>query len=128
MTSDRTRLYRDKLNGKWKGVAAGIADYTGVEALWVRVAIVALALTPGMFPFVFFSYLIAAWSLPVKPPSLYEQSAEQAKFWQGVRQSPKRTGREVRARLRDLDRRLIEAELHFTGGNRALADEIERLR
>ena len=29
MNGDRTRFYRDKINGKVFGVCAGIADYTG---------------------------------------------------------------------------------------------------
>ena len=31
----------DKANGRLMGVAAGIASYTGIEAVWVRVAFVA---------------------------------------------------------------------------------------
>ena len=31
-------FYLDKQNAKWKGVCAGIADYTGIEVIWVRVA------------------------------------------------------------------------------------------
>ncbi|MFX8731571.1 PspC domain-containing protein, partial [Acinetobacter baumannii] len=36
MSAQRPRLYRDKVNGKFLGVCAGIADYTGIDALWVR--------------------------------------------------------------------------------------------
>ena len=38
MNSLRTRFYRDKQNGKLMGVCAGVADYTGVDVLWVRLA------------------------------------------------------------------------------------------
>ena len=38
MNSPRTTLYRDKHNGKLMGVCSGIADYTGVNVFWVRMA------------------------------------------------------------------------------------------
>ena len=44
MTSKHTTLYRDKQNGKLLGVCAGIADYTGINVMWVRIA--ALLLIP----------------------------------------------------------------------------------
>ena len=40
MTSERTKLYRDKQNAKLMGVCAGIADYTGVEVKWVRLGFI----------------------------------------------------------------------------------------
>ncbi|MEM1196968.1 MAG: PspC domain-containing protein, partial [Pseudomonadota bacterium] len=36
MNSPRTKLYRDKHNGKIMGVCAGVAEYTGIDAIWVR--------------------------------------------------------------------------------------------
>ena len=47
MNSPRTRFYRDKVNGKIMGVCAGIADYTGVNAIWVRLGFVALLFMTG---------------------------------------------------------------------------------
>lgn len=49
MAGQHTKFYLDKQNAKWKGVCAGIADYTGVNALWVRMGAVALTLMGG-FP------------------------------------------------------------------------------
>ena len=83
MTSERTRLYRDKQNGKLMGVCAGIADYTGINVGWVRLAMVL---------------------------------------------SPQRTAREIRARFRDVDRRLAEVETYYVTSNPRLSAEIERLR
>ena len=37
MSGSRTQFYLDKQNAKWKGVCAGIADYTGIDVLFVRV-------------------------------------------------------------------------------------------
>jgi phage shock protein C len=41
------------------GVAAGIADYSGVDVLIVRLALVALLLVTG--PIVLFFYLLTGW-------------------------------------------------------------------
>ena len=47
MSSPRTRFYRDKVNGKFMGVCSGIADYTGVDALWIRLGFLILAFSMG---------------------------------------------------------------------------------
>lgn len=125
MNSPRTRFYRDKLNGKLMGVCAGIADYTGIDVLWVRVAtVVGTMCGLGFIPVVYF--LFGAFA-PTKPAGLYLDREEQ-KFWQGVRQSPARTAREVRAQFRDIDRRLAEVESYYVSSNPRLSAEIERLR
>ena len=125
MNSDRTKFYRDKLNGKIKGVCAGIADYTGVDVLWVRLGAIALVLMGvGL---VIPAYFIAGAFASTKPSHLYVDSGEQ-KFWQRVRQSPGRTAREVRANFRDIDRRLAEVETFYVTSNPRLSAEIERLR
>jgi phage shock protein C len=122
-----TKFYRDKRNGKWMGVCAGIADYTGVDVTLVRIAFV-LATVCGGSGIVLVAYLIAGWMAPVKPRELAYQSAEDAKFWQGVRASPARTVRDVRSRFRDIDRRLADVETYVTSSNGRLAREIEQLR
>ena len=125
MNGDRTRFYRDKLNGKFMGVCAGIADYTGIDVLWVRLGAVALTFM-GM-GFIPVAYLAVGLFAAKKPEHLYTDRLEQ-KFWQGVRQSPRRTAREVRARFRDVDRRLAEVESFYVSSNPRLSAEIERLR
>ncbi len=126
MPSSRTKFYLDKMNAKWKGVCAGIADYTGIDVVWVRISAVLLTLMGG-FPWTFIAYFMAAWLADKKPVDLYRDESEQ-KFWQGVRQSPKRTARDVRARFREIDRRLADMEIYYTSKNTRLSDEIERLR
>jgi len=124
MNSPRTRFYRDKVNGKLMGVCAGIADYTGVDVLWVRVGMLLFTLTTGFgIPI----YLAIGFLAEKKPGHLYADRAEQ-KFWQGVRQSPGRTAREVRAQFRDIDRRLADVESYYVSSNPRLSAEIERLR
>jgi phage shock protein C len=121
----RTQFYLDKQNAKFKGVCAGVADYTGFDVTLVRVAAVILAfVTNGLL---LLAYVAAAWLAPNKPVDLY-QDAGDAKFWQGVRSNPKRSSAEVRSKLRDIDRRLADMETHFTSRNTQLANEIDSLR
>jgi phage shock protein C len=125
VNSPRTTLYRDKQNAKLLGVCSGIADYTGVNVLWVRLAFVILLLTVA--PILLPAYFIAGMLLNKKPAHLYVDADEQ-KYWQRVRQSPKRTAREIRSRFRDIDRRLAEVESYYVTSNPRLSAEIERLR
>ncbi len=125
MNTARTKFYRDKANGKWMGVCAGIADYIGLDVLWIRLAFVVLTVCGmGFMPVI---YIALGFLSENKPHSLYADAQEQ-KFWQGVRQSPARTAREVRAQFRDLDRRLAEVEAYYVSSNPRLAAEIEELR
>lgn len=125
MNSPRTRFYRDKVNGKLMGVCAGIADYTGVNVLWVRLGAVGLVLMGA--PIIIPAYFVVGLLAGRKPAELYADRQEQ-QFWQGVRQSPTRTTREVRARFRDIDRRLADVETYYVSSNPRLSAEIERLR
>ncbi|WP_066560419.1 envelope stress response membrane protein PspC [Croceicoccus bisphenolivorans] len=124
MNTPRTRFYRNKAEGKFWGVCSGIADYTGVDVVWVRVGFVVATLMLG-WPF--FAYLAIGMFAPAKPAALYSDKQEE-KFWQGVRQSPARSAREVRSRFKDIDRRLARVEEHYVSENRALSQEIESLR
>lgn len=126
MTSERTTLYRDKQNSKLMGVCAGIADYTGVNALWVRLGAIVFA-AAGAAPLLIPAYFVAGLLLNKKPAHLYGDQDEQ-KYWQRVRQSPARTAREIRARFRDVDRRLADVETYYVTSNPRLSAEIERLR
>lgn len=120
-----TTLYRDKQNAKWLGVCAGVADYTGVNALWVRLGFFASLFMTGFMTLPI--YILMGLFLNKKPAQLYEDRQEQ-QYWQGVRQNPRRTVREVRARFRDVDRRLASVEHYYVSSNPRLSDEIEQLR
>ena len=126
MNSPRTRFYRDKQNGKWAGVCAGIADYTGIDVTLVRLGFVGSLFIMG--PISIFIYILAAWMAPKKPVELYDTSRDEQKFWQGVRANPRRTARVVRSRFREIDRRLADVEAYVTSSNSRLAREIEQLR
>ena len=126
MNTPRTTLYRDKQNGKIFGVCAGLADYTGVNVFWIRLGAILLTCL-ALGPIIPAAYWIAAFLLPKKPADLYVDRHEQ-QYWQGVRQNPSRTAREIRARFRDVDRRLAEVETYYVTSNPRLSAEIERLR
>jgi len=53
------RFLINRQDAKIMGVAAGIADYTGVDALVVRLALIALLLLTG--PVIVLFYLLAGW-------------------------------------------------------------------
>lgn len=124
--ASRTRFYRDKRNGKLFGVCAGIADYTGFDVSLVRICFLAAIFMSGggVLPF----YIIAAMVSPTKPISLQRVDTEEQQFWQGVRASPARATRDIRSRLKDIDRRIADIESYVTTENRSLAREIEQLR
>ena len=124
MTSDRTKFYRDKQNAKLMGVCSGLEDYTGINAIWWRLGFIILTFATGFGIPAYFALGILAGK---KPQHLYVDQDEQ-KYWQRVRQSPQRTAREIKARFRDIDRRLAEVETYYVSSNPRLSAEIERLR
>lgn len=126
MSARRTKFYLDKKNAKWMGVCAGIADYTGIDVTIVRIGMaVGTILGSGALIIV---YLAAGFIAPAKPRELDYDTPDDAKFWQGVRASPKRTVRDVRSKFRDIDRRLADVETYVTSSNARLSREIEELR
>ena len=122
----RTRFYRNKRNGKVNGICAGIADYTGLDVTLVRIGLVAaIVLGAGALLPVYF---IAGWIAQDQPGEIARDSKDERQFWQGVRASPSQSARDIRGRMREIDRRLAEIEQYVTTENRSLAREIEQLR
>ena len=121
----RTRFYRDKRHGKVMGVCAGIADYTGFDVALVRICFLAAVFMSGgsVLPF----YFIAGWVAPTKPRGMERDDSQEQQFWQGVRASPARAARDIRSRMKDIDRRLADIESYVTTENRSLAREIDAL-
>ena len=122
----RTRFYKDKAHGKLFGVCSGVADYTGVDVVLVRIMFVfSVFLSGGMtFPLYFITAMIA----DNKPLEIRDTDPDQQRFWQGVRASPARSAREIKSRLRSIDRRVADIEHYVTTENRSLAREIDELR
>ncbi|WP_277970295.1 envelope stress response membrane protein PspC [Sphingomonas echinoides] len=125
MSASRTKFYLDKQNAKWMGVCSGIAEYTGIDVTLVRVGVALLTLATSGW--VLIAYVIMGWVAEKKPVGLYD-SADDARFWQGVRSNPTRSTAEVRSKFRDIDRRLADIEVMYTSRNSRLADEIDSLR
>jgi phage shock protein C len=122
----RTRFYLDKRNGKIMGVCSGLADYTGFDVSIVRIF---------MFMALWFSgggiipvYIAAGLIASDKPREFQSTDPEDQRFWQTVRASPARSARDIRSRLRAIDRRLADVESYVTTSNRSLEREIEKLR
>ncbi|MCA3256423.1 MAG: envelope stress response membrane protein PspC [Alphaproteobacteria bacterium] len=126
MSARRTKFYLDKREAKFLGVCAGIADYTGFDPLWIRVATVLGTVFGGGFLIV--AYFVIAWLAENKPYALYDEDAETKLFWQRTRAAPTRSIRDVNSSFRDIDRRLRDIETYVTTSNRGLAAEIEKLR
>ena len=122
----RTRFYLDKRHGKVMGVCSGIANYTGLDVTLVRIMMASAIFMSGfsILPI----YFIAGWVADDQPGEMALDTREDRRFWQGVRASPTQSAREIRSRLREIDRRLGDIEQYVTTENRSLAREIEQLR
>jgi len=108
----------DKRNGKWMGVCAGIANYTGVDPTFVRIGAVVVTLL-GAFPWTLIAYVAAG--LLAKP--------KRRRTLDEIDAAPSRVSTyEVRNQMRDIDRRMAEVETYVTSQNSSLAREIEELR
>ena len=116
--SGRRKFTLDKVNGKWMGVCAGIADLTGVDVTFVRIAAVLLTLVGG-FPWTVIAYLTAGF---VARPKRDRYDAL------GSYGAGRISTHDVRTRMTDIDRRMAEVESYVTHSNTRLAREIEELR
>lgn len=126
MSARRTKFYLDKRNAKFLGVCSGIADYLGIDPIWIRVGVVV-----GTFagaPFLILAYFLIAWLAQPKPYALYEDDEDTKAFWRKARVAPQRSIRDVNSSFRDIDRRLRDIESYVTSSNRRLATEIDSLR
>lgn len=105
------KLYRNPGAGKVFGVCAGLADYFGLERAVVRgVALVCVILFSAP---VLIGYGLLAMLLPPRPTGLYA-SPQEEEFWRAVTTKPDVTLSAVRARFRDLEKRLRALESHVS--------------
>lgn len=126
----RGHFYLDKSNAKVFGVCSGLADYTGVDAFWMRLGAVLLTLLG--FPFTIMIYIAIAVIADNRPMDLYSAREEERLLRRMERRQARRDGvprsNRRRAELSDMDRRVAEMEAHYTNSNPRLAAEIEKLR
>ena len=118
------RLYRNLESAMIRGVCAGIADYFGIEAWFVRVGAL-IALFAFTLPTIIL-YVVLAKVVPPRPADLYETPGEEA-FWTRVRTQPTGTVSTLRHRFREIDKRLQEAEAFVTSREFRLNREINDL-
>ena len=114
----RKKFHLDRRNGMFMGVCAGIAEYTGWDATWVRVGLVVGTLLGG-FPWTLIAYGVTAWIAKPAPRDRH--------FGEDIR-LPRTSTHELRGSMRDIDRRMAEVEQYVTSDNSRLAREIEELR
>jgi phage shock protein C len=62
------KLYLNKGSAKLLGVCAGLAEFLGVDTLWVRLGFVAVTLFGSGIPFL--AYLVLAMAVEAKPAGL----------------------------------------------------------
>jgi phage shock protein C len=111
------KFHLDKRNGKFMGVCAGLANHLGIDPVIVRIGVV-LATLLGGFPWTLIAYGVAAWA--AKPKALGYEEEEAPRL--------RRSTRDVRDTMREIDRRMAEVETVITSPNSRLAREIEELR
>lgn len=130
MAGPKTRFYVDKRHKKLAGVCAGIAEYWGVDVTLVRVLSFGSIFLAG--PLVVIGYFLISWIAPSRPAEIEREiqrlDRHEQEFWKKVRRNPRATARSVRARFRDIDRRLAHAEAYLTSPDKRLAREIDQLR
>ncbi|MBH0111970.1 PspC domain-containing protein [Novosphingobium sp. YJ-S2-02] len=126
----RGHFYLDKSNAKVFGVCSGLADYTGVDAFWMRLG--AVLLTLFGFGSTILIYIAIAVIADNRPMDLYSAREEERLLRRMERRQARRDGvtrsDRRRAELSDMDRRVAEMEAHYTNSNPRLAAEIENLR
>ena len=112
------KFHLDKRNGKFFGVCAGIANYFGVDATFVRIAAVVVTLL-GAAPWTFIAYGLAAWLAKPKTSGLYDEEG---------RMTMRTSARELQTEMRDIDRRMAEVDSYVASSSGRLAREIDQLR
>ncbi|MFC3711131.1 PspC domain-containing protein [Sphingoaurantiacus capsulatus] len=66
------KLYLNKGSAKLLGVCAGLAEYLGVDTLWVRLGFVAVTLFGSGIPFL--AYLVLAMAVEAKPAGMVTEA------------------------------------------------------
>lgn len=120
---NHNRLYRNRRRGLLAGVCAGISDWTGFNLTALRVSVVLLAI-----PFtavILIGYLMLALLLPVAPPEMYADEADE-RFWRDTRRAPAESVSTLNNRYRKLDERLQRMEAWLTSREYRIRQEIDK--
>lgn len=66
----RAKLHLDKRHAKFLGVCAGLADFTGIDVLWIRLAAIAVTLLGSGVPLL--AYVIIAMLAEAKTDAVID--------------------------------------------------------
>ncbi|HKJ74450.1 MAG TPA: envelope stress response membrane protein PspC [Alphaproteobacteria bacterium] len=124
-TFSPNKIYKNRREGRWCGVCAGLGEYFGIDPTILRVALILLSIFGFFFP-VIISYFILCWVLEDKPDYLYENPREDA-FWREARTRPDYTRVDLARRFRDIEKRARAVEAYITSKQYRLNKEINDL-
>ena len=128
------KLYRDPANARIVGVCAGVANYFGAEVWVVRcVAVTGLIFIPSIvFPAYWILYFVLG-PCPEREPGAQQPRSSRADDHSspapefGPTLSPRRSLRNLRAKLAQAELRLRRIESHVTSGRYELHKELNKL-
>ena len=109
----RRKFYLNKREGKLMGVCSGLADYTGVDALWIRIAAVLLFFAG--FGSLLIAYIVVGLIANSAPDGL------------GDRPARLRLGRSD-PDAAERDRGFGDIEAYYASSNPRLSRDIDSLR
>ncbi len=104
---DPKRLYRNRRDGLFAGVCAGIADYLGWDRTLLRLAVIVAMFIAA--PLTILVYVMLWIIMPERPANLFANEREQ-RFWQSVNLHPSRTVGDLARKFRDIDQRIAAME------------------
>ncbi len=100
--SQLRKLYRSRSDEQISGVCAGLAQYLGVEAVWVRIAFVLLTLINGAGILL---YIVLALVMPKEP---LEEGQESAKT--DLEQTLQEGAQNLQERAREVSERMMNKQ------------------
>ena len=136
------RFRRNKIDGVLGGVCAGIADYTGIDVIWVRLLAIVLVFTTA--PIAPLAYIIAWIVVPSDKRAPYYRQAREAVRSERRRERKRRNVhraaaterrpstnltdvrskfRSIEARMQDLERSITSKEWQLRRDFRDLEDK-----
>lgn len=118
------KIYKNRREGRIRGVCAGLGEYFGIDPNIIRVAAILLTVFGSGFPIIV--YIVLCWLLEDKPEFLYENPKEDA-FWREARTRPDYTKVDLTRRFRDIEKRAQAIEAYVTSKQFRLNKELNDL-
>jgi phage shock protein C len=105
------KLYRAR-DGFCFGVAKGLANYSGIPAIWIRIALIITFFATGYFPIVV-AYIVAGIVIP-KEPVLPPVTPDDQEFYNSYTTSKTMALARLKRKFDQLDRRTQRIESMVT--------------